>query len=268
MTAFRWHPDADKRRTSAIRAAKAILALDLYPSHKRQLLRVAIWKLTEAEGDHKYRTRYRTAGALAATGVQHDHVVQQASLLDALCAHPDSAEELLGCAVACTVTIPEHEQLTEHSRLNPHIDGWTRYEALGLTVIDTLHDRQADLRELARAHDHPFLAQTRMTSRRANTWRALFDDLGIEYDLSRNRIANSPLRHGGESLQIYFHDRVRKAASFSANEKFYVEFAWDGWEFSPEPTTKGYLHVRPEIDLERDALIAMLAYAEGRRNRR
>ncbi len=168
MNKFRLHRDAEERRRSAICAAKAILGLDLYPAHKRQLLRVALWKLTEAEADHKYRTRYRTAAALDSTALEHDHVVQQASLLDALCAFPASADELLACAVACTVTVTEHETLTEHSPLNPHIDGWTRYDALNLTVVDTRTGVTVDLKALAKMYEHPLLAQSRAAARRAS----------------------------------------------------------------------------------------------------
>lgn len=171
MTTFRRHTEADERRRSAIRAAKAILGLDLYPLHRRQLLRVTLWKLTEAEGDHKYRTRYRTEGALTSAELQHDHVVQQASLLDALCTHPESADELLNCAVACTVTVAEHERLTEHSRLNPQIDGWARYDALGLSVVDTSSGERVNLKELAEVYDHPLLKQTRASTHRVTTWR-------------------------------------------------------------------------------------------------
>lgn len=261
---FRRHRDADERKRSAIHAAKAILELDLYPSHKRQLLRVALWKLTEAEGDHKYRTRYRTQKALDSTDLQHDHVVQQAILLNALCAHPESADALLECAVACTVTVPEHESLTEHSRLNQGVDGWKRYEDLGLIVVDTEKGCVADLAELAKKYTHPLLNEARAAPRQMSTWRQLFDDLKIEYELSRERVANSPLRFGGRSLHIYFHDRARKPSSFSAHEAFFSEFPWDNWEPLPETTTKGYLRMAPECDFERDALIAMLKYATAR----
>lgn len=261
MSTFRRHRDADERRRSAVCAAKAVLGLELYPTHKRQLLRVTLWKLTEAEGDHKYRTRYRTADALNSTALQHDHVVQQASLLDALCAFPESADELLNCAIGCTVTVTEHEDLTEHGRLNPHLDGWLRYEALGLTVIDTHTGGTTDLKELAKTHDHPLLAQARAAGRRASTWQQLFDDLNIQYELSRGRVTNSPLRHDGKSLRIYFHERVRNSPSFSANEQFFSDFSWDEWEIVPEATTKGYVRVVPECDFERDALAAMLQYA-------
>ncbi|WP_433926608.1 hypothetical protein AB3662_27210 [Sorangium cellulosum] len=225
---------------------------------------MALWKLTEAEGDNKYRTRYRTAAALTSTALQHDHVIQQASLLDALCAFPESADELLSCAVACTVTVPEHEELTEYSRLNPHIDGWARYEELGLTVIDTCTGDAVNLRYLAKIHEHHLLARARVAGRRASTWRQFFDELKIEYEISRDRIANSPLRHDGKSLHIYFHDRVRKPPSFSAHEQFFSDFSWDCWEVLPEATTKGYVRVAPECDFERDALAAMCQYAATR----
>ncbi len=84
MRPFREHPDAARRRLSAISAARAILALELYDAHKRELLRACIWKLTEADADHKHRTRYRTRAALSSDDVEHEHVVQQRVLVEAL----------------------------------------------------------------------------------------------------------------------------------------------------------------------------------------
>jgi hypothetical protein len=55
---FRRH-DADARIESAIAAIRALLPVPLLPAHKRELLSICIWKVTEADGG-KYGTRYRS----------------------------------------------------------------------------------------------------------------------------------------------------------------------------------------------------------------
>jgi hypothetical protein len=50
------HPKAVARRASAIRIAKLVLGADgLEPEHRNELLSIAIWKYTEADGKSKTR---------------------------------------------------------------------------------------------------------------------------------------------------------------------------------------------------------------------
>jgi hypothetical protein len=67
--AFKARADASERIDSAKRLIRALLALrhDVREDHVRELLSVCIWKLTEAEPDHKHRTRFRSVAALKAS---------------------------------------------------------------------------------------------------------------------------------------------------------------------------------------------------------
>ncbi len=136
--AYRTHTDADARLRSALTAAEAISHLDLYPAHKRELLSVCIWKVTEAAPMSKYQTRYRSRGSLAApeSDLAHDHVYQRKRLIDAMLADPDDASRILLSAVACVVTHEEHFRLTAISREAKDLDGWDRYERAGIEVVE------------------------------------------------------------------------------------------------------------------------------------
>jgi hypothetical protein len=137
MTYYR-HADAADRVRSAITAAETIVSLDLYPAHKRELLSVCIWKITEAAPVSKYQTRFRSRASLSApeSELAHDHVNQRKSLIDEMIAHPEEVSRILQTAVACVATRSEHERLTGVSRENPDLDGWERYKKAGIDVVD------------------------------------------------------------------------------------------------------------------------------------
>jgi hypothetical protein len=137
---FKEHPDAKTRYESAVRIAKAILDLDLYPPHKREFLSVCIWKITEAHG--KYYTRFKSRAALASdrSNLAHEHVYRQKLLINKLLASPQDAESILSKAIGCTVTREEHGKLTVFDQAHPNADGWQRYKEVGIEVIDTLTD--------------------------------------------------------------------------------------------------------------------------------
>ncbi len=50
---YKPHPDRDMRISSAILAIQHIAPLNLYLAHKKELLSVCIWKITEADGKKK-----------------------------------------------------------------------------------------------------------------------------------------------------------------------------------------------------------------------
>ena len=130
--------DADARERSAITAAQAIIGLDLYPAHKRELLSVCIWKITEAAPMSKYQTRYRSRASLSApqNELAHDHVNQRKRLIAEMIAHPEDVGRILQTAVACAVTRSEHDRLTRVSRDDPDLDGWERYKKAAIDVVD------------------------------------------------------------------------------------------------------------------------------------
>jgi hypothetical protein len=135
---FRRKRQADDRIASAVSAMRAILNADgVLPVHKRELLSLCLWKITEAEGG-KYGTRFRSRAALTAARAElaHEHVEERARLANHLLEHPDRVEDVVTRAIACVVTREEHRQLSALSRARPDLDGWARYEAAGIEVID------------------------------------------------------------------------------------------------------------------------------------
>ena len=102
------HTEADMLE-SAITLVEATLALNILDAHKRDVINVILWKITEASG--KYNTRFRSTGAHTApkgTKLQHEHVIPRKTLIDAIMQEPGRARELLQTAIGCTVTIDEH----------------------------------------------------------------------------------------------------------------------------------------------------------------
>ena len=130
---------------SAIAHAHAILASPGLVRHKRRLLDVCIWHVSEAEG--KYGVRYWSEGIcdlvaqhgnlkavrkLRPLPVRHEHVMPRKPLIDAMLADPDCVDRVLRHEVcACLVTADEHR------RLDNHLSGFARYHAAGIRVWDT-----------------------------------------------------------------------------------------------------------------------------------
>ena len=85
----------------------------------------------------KYTTRYRTQGTVSdpyAT-LRHEHVFTGKRLAaELLAASPDDIEHILRTrAIGCTVTQSEHLLL---SRFDSTLEGWARYDAAGVKVLD------------------------------------------------------------------------------------------------------------------------------------
>jgi hypothetical protein len=59
---FKRRHDADLRIASARRLVQILLeSTDLYPAHRREFLKLALWKVTEAEPELEGWTRYHAA---------------------------------------------------------------------------------------------------------------------------------------------------------------------------------------------------------------
>lgn len=142
---LRIHQDSEARRNSAVAAATQIARLDLYPAHKRELLKVCVWKFTEANGKLHTRFRSREAGAGGRPGLQHDHVFRMSRLVDEILADPSAVPSVLERALGCVVTREEHHALTAQDRSRPELDGWARYRCLGIEVIDRQSEQALDL---------------------------------------------------------------------------------------------------------------------------
>ena len=130
---FKKHRDSDERKKSAIVAIDAILAMDIYPPHKRKLLSKCIWFLTEADG--KLKTQFCSESALAAPkkSLRHEHVFIKKRIIDELLKPGCDVDELAKLAIGCIVTIDEHAEL--HS-IDKALNGWKRYAAAKVKVID------------------------------------------------------------------------------------------------------------------------------------
>jgi hypothetical protein len=136
---FKPHPNAAKLRADALKLVRTIVDLDIGSALKRHMLNHCIWTLTECEGTSKYRTKYMSTGAMdeSQPRLHHDHVVPRKTLIDAMLREPARAVEIAETAVGCTVTRFEHKELTYHDRAEPGREGWDRYRAIGIVVIDT-----------------------------------------------------------------------------------------------------------------------------------
>jgi hypothetical protein len=91
------HPRAAERRRSAVQIAKLALSADgLLDEHRHQLLSVAVWKHTEADG--KFTTRFRSEGALEVSDssmLNHEHVYPRKWLRERMLAEPSRVEEII-----------------------------------------------------------------------------------------------------------------------------------------------------------------------------
>lgn len=131
---FMPHGDSEDRREGAIRLAELLAQADgLYESHRRKALSNTIWWYTEADG--KYATRYRSRSVCTGTTekVQHEHVIPRATLVDLMMANPTRTRAILTTAIGCMVTESEHRRLT---LLPAAVEGWARYKAAGIEVVD------------------------------------------------------------------------------------------------------------------------------------
>lgn len=127
---------------SAIVHAQAILAVPGLNVHKRRLLDVCIWNVTEAEG--KCNVRYWSVGVYALVDqlgslnavrkmrplpLRHEHVNTRAALINTMLSDPSTVERVLReRCVACLVTTDEH------LRLKDSLEGFDRYHTAAIRV--------------------------------------------------------------------------------------------------------------------------------------
>jgi hypothetical protein len=139
---FRPAPAGDARRAAAsdnirwyldvLRSAPATLR----PASRHRQLKELIWDVSEADG--KYNLRFRSCGALKpGAPLQHEHVTELDTVARELLAHPERVDKILEGVVSCVVTKSEHARLGRVSRADPRLDGWDRYRAAGVAVLDT-----------------------------------------------------------------------------------------------------------------------------------
>lgn len=149
---FKPHPQSKGRKRSAFRLIKWLLAnknkRGILSTHRRQLLDVLLFKVTEAESS-KHKTRFQSQGALHCfklsgkafqecrrkAKLRHDHVYRRSKMIEDLeKAAPREIDNILKKAVACTVTGEENDRLSEFDK---QYDGWDRYGRAKIKVKDT-----------------------------------------------------------------------------------------------------------------------------------
>ena len=149
---FTPHPQSETRKRSAVTLIKHLLAKksEVLPTHRRQLLTILLWKITEAEST-KHKTRFQSWGALGCSDkakLRHDHVFQRKKMIEKLeKASPRQIDKILKKAIGCTVTTEEHVKL---SKFDTEYDGWERYRKAGVIVIDTQTRKRLNLSRLIR----------------------------------------------------------------------------------------------------------------------
>jgi hypothetical protein len=106
---FTEHKDSKVRLHIAIELIKFLLRPNSHvlAEHRQEFLRIALWKITEAESTNKHRTRLCSRAVFASPNCEcrHDHVFQRAVMVqDLLSGGPADVERILEKAVACTIT--------------------------------------------------------------------------------------------------------------------------------------------------------------------
>jgi len=131
MPVYKQHKDREQRILSAATAINALLPLELYAAHKKELLGTCIWKITEADG--KTKVRYWSEGAIGSDkrSLQHEHVHERRELIHRLLSG-EPVEIVIKDAVACMVTKEEHRRLGLSNE-----SGWLRYKDSGIQVYDS-----------------------------------------------------------------------------------------------------------------------------------
>lgn len=128
---------------SARRLVKLLLQEDseILPKHREECLGIALWKITEAESEHKHRTRLCSETVYESpltASLRHEHVYRKKHMIQSLIkSRPEDVDRILDLAVGCTVTIEEHILLHKYEDK----DGWERYKAAGIAVIDACDGR-------------------------------------------------------------------------------------------------------------------------------
>ena len=154
-------PDMPSRIRSAVRAVLFAREPDVHPQLRDRVLKEVLWFATEVP--RKYATRYRSVAAwdLQRKGervgdwmglVAHEHVWTRASCRLRLLSAPDAKaiEELLSALQGCVVTKAEHQRLKPFDATH---EGWARYIAASVPVVDTSTGNDADLSALEAGSD-------------------------------------------------------------------------------------------------------------------
>lgn len=116
-------------------AVNAILELDINDSLKKRLVKDCVWEVTRIRGD--FRGRFRSEGVMVSGNkIQRDHVWQKARIIERILKKEEILNNIFDDIQHCVVTETEHKSLTAASKSDRLLDGWSRYRAAGIVVLD------------------------------------------------------------------------------------------------------------------------------------
>lgn len=151
---YRPKNDRESHITGLKQLVAHILTFDGLSEYKREAIDRLLWNITEIDG--KYRTRYRSEGALFIDRqedrrsrppgqrlLQHEHVYTRSWLLRQLVERPGETSTILDLAIGCVVTRDEHAKL----RAVRDQEGWARYRSAGIRVYDLASEPPSVLAE-------------------------------------------------------------------------------------------------------------------------
>jgi hypothetical protein len=114
----------------------SIRALEIHLPTKKRMLVHALWEVAITTGNFYPRYRSQTVTQGLGHPVQRDHIFQKAHVITQLLNNPNYASEIaVDHSICCVVTRQEHTALHD---VNPNLDGFDRYHAAGIVVVDML----------------------------------------------------------------------------------------------------------------------------------
>jgi hypothetical protein len=133
-----WGPPPNEEQVFVAAIATAHFAVtspELFDAYRRELLDNVLWLVTVAPSG-KYTTRFRSRAAVVDphAELRHEHVYTRRSLIRRMLDDPSCIGTVIReQAIGCVVTKAEHRQL---SRFDKSHEGWERYRAAGIDVLD------------------------------------------------------------------------------------------------------------------------------------
>lgn len=116
----------------------ALRDTEMLLTHRKHLLKLAQWWVTEADG--KWKTRFRSVRVIKLAQedpnshepINHEHVYGRAELAERMLEDPSKVGSILELCIGCIVTVDEHRRLSALRNRQ----GWDRYRAAGIGVHD------------------------------------------------------------------------------------------------------------------------------------
>lgn len=149
MTKRKTRQQIQEIKTSAKNAIEHILLFNnVSEEHKKKLIDLLIWIISEAEG--KYKIPHVSDGVVQIEksstskkekikNLRFEHVYKRENLKNQILSKEINAETLIERSIGCLVTLQEHSALHALNEY-PEIDGWQRYEKAKIKVFERKYD--------------------------------------------------------------------------------------------------------------------------------